>query len=204
MSDKPKAMPEKSERDHVHIAEIYEHMREHPDPTHVKLADSIDNFIRSIGHVVCWVNGLLMALIILQVVLRYGFSSGLVIFEELQWHLYAIGVMFGVAYAQVNDAHIRVDIIHMQFSDRTKRKIEIFGTVFFILPFVFVIIDQGLDFTLDAWRLNEHSDAPLGLPFRWIIKGVIPLSFALFALAAISRVIRDVVVLSRGDAPNGS
>ena len=204
MSDKPKVMPGTSENGHIHVAEIVEHMREHPDHTHVPLADSIDNFIRSIGHVVCWTNGILMALIILQVVLRYGFSGGLVVFEELQWHLYAVGVMFGVAYAQVNDAHIRVDIVHMQFSDRTKRKVEIFGTIFFILPFIFVVLDQGIDFTMEAWRVNEHSDAPLGLPFRWIIKGVIPLSFALFGLAAISRVIRDVVVLSRGDAPNGN
>jgi len=204
MSDKPEALPGRSKDGHIHIAEIVEHLREHPDHTHVKLADSIDNFIRSIGHVVCWVNGILVALIILQVVLRYGFSSGLVVFEELQWHLYAIGVMFGVAYAQVNDAHIRVDIVHIRLSDRTKRKIEIFGTLFFILPFIFVVIDHGWNFTMEAWRLNEHSDAPLGLPFRWAIKGVIPLSFALFGLAAISRIIRDVVVLSRGDAPNGS
>ncbi|MCW9033568.1 MAG: TRAP transporter small permease subunit [Alphaproteobacteria bacterium] len=191
-------MTDKPDDGHIHVAEIVEHMREHPDHTHVPIADAIDNFIRSIGHVVCWVNGLLIFIIILQVVLRYGFNSGVVMIEELQWHFYAIGVMFGVAYAQVNDAHIRVDILHMRLSDRGKRIVEIFGILFFILPFVFVVVYHSIDFVYESYRLNEHSDAPIGLPWRWLIKSVIPISFSLFGLAAISRLIRDGVVLSRG------
>ncbi len=191
-------MTDKSEDGHIHVAEVVEHIEEHLDPTHVPISDAIDNFIRSVGHVVCWVNGLLVFIIILQVVLRYGFNSGIVMLEELQWHLYAIGVMFGISYAQVNDSHIRVDILHLKFSDRTKRKIEVFGILFLVLPFIFVIISHSLDFVFEAWRLNEHSDAPLGLPWRWAIKAVIPVSFSLFAMASISRLIRDTVVLSRG------
>ena len=174
-------------------------MRDHPDPTHVAISDKIDDFVRAVGHLFCWANGLLVAVIILQVVLRYGFNNGLVIFEELQWHLYAIGVMFGISYAQVNDSHIRVDVLHMRLSGRTQRIIEIIGILFFILPFVWVIFYHSLDFVADAWRTNERSDAPLGLPARWAIKAVIPASFGLLGLAAISRLIRDSVLLVRGD-----
>jgi len=184
--------------EHPHVAEIVEHIRDHPDHTHVVLADWLDDAIRAIGHVFCWANAVLVAVIILQVVLRYGFHSGLVIFEELQWHLYAIGVMFGISYAQVNDSHIRVDVLHMRFSDRTKRIVEIIGILLFVLPFVYVVFVHSLDFVADSWRTSERSDAPLGLPARWAIKSVIPISFGLLGLAAISRLIRDTVVLARG------
>lgn len=183
--------------EHPHVAEVVEHIRDHPDLSHVRLADGLDGIVRFIGHVMCWVNAILVAVIILQVILRYGFNNGLIIFEELQWHLYAIGVMFGLSYAQVNDSHIRVDVLHMRFSDRTRRIIEIVGMCLFVLPFVYVVFFHSLDFVADSWRTSERSDAPLGLPWRWAIKSVIPVSFALLGLAATSRVIRDVVVLSR-------
>ncbi|MCP4718666.1 MAG: C4-dicarboxylate ABC transporter, partial [Desulfobacteraceae bacterium] len=51
-----------------------------------KLCDTAENFIKLIGHIVMWSNGLLILVIILQVVLRYGFGHGMVTLEELQWH----------------------------------------------------------------------------------------------------------------------
>ncbi len=161
----------------------------------VPLSDQIDQLIRWVGYGLCWAYGILVFVIILQVVLRYGFGSGLIVLEELQWHLYAVGVMFGVSYAQANDAHIRVDIMHMRFSPKTQRIFEIVGIVIFLLPFVWVVFYSSLEFVYDAWRIGERSDAPLGLPYRWLIKGAIPASFALLGLAALSRLWRDIYLL---------
>lgn len=184
--------------EHPHVAGVVEHIRDHPNHVRVPVADALDNMVRRIGHVFCWANALLIAVIILQVTLRYGFNNGLVMLEEAQWHLYAIGVMFGLSYAQVNDAHIRVDVVYMQLSDRTQRIIEIVGICLFVLPFIYVVLSHSLDFVADSWRTSERSDAPLGLPARWAIKSVIPLSFGLLGLSAVSRLIRDGVVVLRG------
>ena len=146
---------------------------------------------------VCWANGLLVVVIIVQVVLRYGFGQGQVFLEELQWHLYALAVMFGVSYAQATNSHIRVDVVAMRLSTKATRLWEVFGIVVFVLPFVFVVFYHSLDFVAESWRLNERSDAPLGLPWRWAIKAVIPISFALLGVAAVSRLVRDFVLLVR-------
>ena len=163
-----------------------------------RLCNAADNFIKHIGHIVMWGNGILILVIILQVVLRYGFGKGLVIFEELQWHLYGLGIMIGASYALVTDSHIRVDIIQAGMTPKWKNRWELFGILFLLLPFAFVIFDQSLDFFHESYRVNERSDAPLGLPFRWIIKGVIPLSFALLILAAISRTVRILNSMRKG------
>jgi TRAP-type mannitol/chloroaromatic compound transport system permease small subunit len=183
---------------HPHVVEKIEELKEHEDAQHVWLPDRIDNFIRVIGHFICWSNALLIAVIILQVTLRYGFSKGMVALEELQWHLYAVAVMFGLSYAQVSDSHIRVDILYGRLSDRTKRVIEIIGILILVLPFIWVVFYHSLDFVADAWRTGERSDAPLGLPFRWAIKAVIPVSFGLLGLAMISRLMRDGYLLVKG------
>lgn len=163
-----------------------------------KLCDISENFIKHIGHIVMWSNGLLILVIILQVVLRYGFSHGMVILEELQWHLYGFGIMIGASYALVTDSHIRVDILQARMTSKWKNRWELFGIVFLLLPFAFVIFDQSLDFVYESFRVNESSDAPLGLPFRWIIKGVIPVSFSLLILATISRAVRILISMQKG------
>ncbi|MGD9222841.1 MAG: TRAP transporter small permease subunit [Desulfobacteraceae bacterium] len=162
-----------------------------------RFSDLLDSMIRTIGHVVMWANVVLIVVIILQVVLRYGFGRGLVVLEELQWHLYAVGIMFGASYAQILDSHIRVDIIHARLSDKWKLRWDLFGVVFLLLPFIVVIFLQSLEFVGESWRLGERSDAPLGLPWRWAVKSVIPISFALLGVATISRAVRIISNLGR-------
>ncbi len=165
----------------------------------VPLADAIDKFIQRIGQTIAWTYVLLVLVIILQVTLRKGFSSGLIALEELQWHLYSIGVMFGLSYAQTTNSHIRVDLFYARLRVRTKRIIEVVSIVTLVLPFIIVIFLHSLDFVAEAWRVNESSEASSGLPWRWLIKSVIPLSFGLLGLAVISRFIRDITLLIKGD-----
>ena len=163
------------------------------ETTHKKsLPDRLDSFILGVGHCLSWANGLLVLVIVLQVVLRYGFGHGLVLLEELEWHLYALAFMTGLSYALVTDAHVRVDLLQGRFSPNAKHWIEVCGTLFLLLPFIAAILYHSYDFFMDSWIHSERSAAPLGLPCRWVIKGVIPLSFGLFALAAISRTIRSL------------
>ena len=160
----------------------------------------IDALLLTIGRGISWVYLLLMLVILAQVVLRYGFANGLVALEEMQWHLYAIGVMFGVSYAQVLDAQVRVDPIHGRLSANARRWIEVGGILLLALPFVLVVFIHSLDFVADAWRTSETSAAPLGLPARWAIKAVIPISFGLLVLALLTRLLVEVSGCPRSNA----
>lgn len=166
-----------------------------PDSTKKHLSDVIDNQLLRLGRLLSWANGLLIVVIVLQVVLRYGFGHGLVVLEELEWHLYGLAFMFGLSYALVTDAHVRVDLLQGRFSGKTRCWIEVLGTLLVLLPFIVAVIIHGYDFFLDSWAHSERSSAPLGLPFRWAIKAVIPVSFALFGIAALSKVLRCLSVI---------
>ncbi|WP_296062130.1 TRAP transporter small permease subunit [uncultured Amphritea sp.] len=165
----------------------------------VPLADSIDRGIQKIGHMIAWVYVALVLVIITQVILRKGFSSGLIVLEELEWHLYALGVMFGLSYAQTTNSHIRVDLFYSSFRSRTKHVIEILGILLLVLPFISVIFIHSLDFVADSYRIDEHSESPSGLPYRWLIKSAIPASMLLLGVAVLSRLYRDTVLLFKGD-----
>ena len=157
---------------------------------------ALDAFIIRIGQTVSWLAAVLIVVIIVQVILRYVFGRGLVVLEEVQWHLYAIGIMFGFSYALVTDSHIRLDLLYDRFPRRRKEKVEIFGIIFLLLPMIIVILNHSWPFWYDSWRVSERSDAPMGLCCRWFIKGFLPVGFIMLGLAAISRLVRAIAFLA--------
>ncbi|WP_163833945.1 TRAP transporter small permease subunit [Spartinivicinus ruber] len=168
-----------------------------PSAKSLLVIDSVNQWVRRLGELISWVYALLILTIVLQVILRKGFASGLIILEELQWHLYAIGFMFGMAYAQVQDSHIRVDLFYQRFSKKTQHLIEIFGLLLLVMPFITIVFLHSLDFVEDSWRINESSPAPAGLPYRWLIKSIIPTAFLLLAITVLARIYRELLLLVR-------
>ena len=140
-------MSQRPDIPHIHGAEEYDRLTEHLEKTHVPVADAIDRFIQAIGRVIWWANGLLIAVIIAQVVLRYGFGRGLVVFEELQWHLYALAVMMGVSFALTNDAHIRVDVFVRMLES-------------YCWHLVYTVCDDGSLFICTNPRLDPQVNKP--------------------------------------------
>lgn len=170
----------------------------------VPYADAINHMILKIGEIVSWVYAILIAVILLQVILRKGFSNGLIVLEELQWHLYAIGIMMGLSYSQVNDSHVRVDILYDRYSPRTRHVIEILGLLFFVFPLLFVVIYHSLDFIHDSYRIMESSVMSSGLPYRYLIKSIIPISLSLLGIACLTRLYSEIVLLIQGAHPRGT
>ena len=158
--------------------------------TENKIAAGINRVVETVGRWSSSLNVILIAAIIVQVVLRYGFGMGMVQLEELQWHLYAVNVVFGLAYCQAVDSHIRLDVVHDKLSRRTKEWIEILGILFLLMPLIYVIFMHSLDFLWEAIRTHERSDSPMGLCCRWIPKGLIPVAMILMFASAIARVIQ--------------
>lgn len=163
-----------------------------------KLANLFEKIVTISAHIFCWAYPLLIFAIIANVVLRYGFSNGLIIFEEIQWHLFAIGMLFGLSYAEITNSQVRVDVVADKLKQKTVCKWEIFGALFFTIPFLLVIIYNSFDYVASSYAVGETSNSPLGLPFRWAIKAVIPISFFLLLIAVTSRLLRNIdALLSR-------
>lgn len=162
---------------------------------HTAFSRIADAFIFRLGVIFSAVWFLLVLVIILNVVLRFGFSATKIYIEELQWHLYAIGIAFAVAFALVTDAHIRIDLLSSRFRKRTTSWIEVIGTVVFLLPYCALVLIYSVEFVAHSFATGEVSNAPNGLSHRWMIKSMLPLAFILVAIAAISRLTRCIAYL---------
>ena len=59
-----------------------------------------------------------------NVLLRYGFNTGSVWSQELEWHLMSPICLFGMSYALRHGEHVRVDVLFASFSERNKQLVE--------------------------------------------------------------------------------
>jgi TRAP-type mannitol/chloroaromatic compound transport system permease small subunit len=133
-----------------------------------------------------------------KVTLRYGFHAGEAWVDEFIWHLYAF-FMFGLSYAITTDSHIRVDIVHMKFTKKKQRIIEVLGIVFLIMPFTIIIFEHSVGWVHHSFMANEFSENTTGLPYRWVVKSLLPISLVLIFIASLSELIKNIVLLIHGE-----
>lgn len=140
----------------------------------------------------------LTAVILYDVIGRRFFNTGSVALQELEWHLHGTIAMLAFGYAYTRNAHVRIDILHQNFSKQFQLKLEIFGILFLLTPFLLLLLWYGFDFSHRAFIRDEGSSGGLGLDHRWIIKSTIPLSACVALCGAWSVALRAIVVL-RGE-----
>jgi len=150
----------------------------------------VDRLIIRLGNAVSWIWLLLLAVIVLNVVMRYVFAEGRIEFEEVQWHLYSIGFLLGLSYGFVTDSHIRVDVIRERLSPTMQAWIELYGSLLLLLPFIILVLIAAVPFITYSFSTGEISEAPGGLPFRWFIKSFLPIGFLLLLLSVTARLSR--------------
>lgn len=148
--------------------------------------EKIISFVRAFSSIIL---GALVLLIVFDASRRYLVHEGSVALQELEWHLFDIVIMLGIAYAMHRGAHVRVDIFYDRFSERVKHLVNLATMLLFVLPVSGLIIYVSYDFVQMSFTQMEASSDPGGLPYRYLVKSLIPLGFSLLVLQALREVV---------------
>ena len=165
-----------------------------------KLADGIDIFIDAVGRITAWSSFLLAVVMATNVLLRYGFNTGSVWSQELEWHLMSPICLFGMSYALRHGEHVRVDVLFASYSQRNKYLVE-FITALLSMAISLIIIKLSWAYVLQSWSIGEGTANPGGISGRYILKGLIPLGFALLFLQSLAQAIQYFLAW-RGERAN--
>lgn len=155
------------------------------------LAGAIERLIDGIGSVILWVTLAMIALVATNVLLRYSLSLGSVWAQELEWHLLATLILFGMSYALQRGDNVRVDLFYAHHSPRTKLVVDV-ASALLTLAVALIFIKLSWAYVGQSFSIDEKSADPGGIPHRWLLKGLIPVGFALLALQATAELIRVV------------
>lgn len=160
-----------------------------------RLSWRLDRLIVAIGQASAWLWLAVLGVVLSNVFSRFVLARGSIALEELSWHLFGAAMMLSLAYAVVRDDHVRVDVLREKFSLRLQAQIELAGIVLLALPIIGLMIDSLIPYAYTAFVYQEHSQAPSGLPYRFLFKSVLPLGLILVAIALVSRASRCSTLL---------
>jgi TRAP-type mannitol/chloroaromatic compound transport system permease small subunit len=161
-----------------------------------RLAGGIDSFVDVVGRATAWLTLGLALVMGSNVLLRYGFSVGSIWMQEFEWHVMVPICVFGMSYALLHGEHVRVDVLFQYFSVRNKHLIEVTTAILGMLLGA-IVIKLSLPYVYQSWSINEGTANPGGIDARYIVKGLIPLGFALYLLQSLSNAIKSYIAYRR-------
>ena len=155
----------------------------------LRLSRAVDWLNNQIGHLVYW---LVLAAVLISsanATSRYLLNKTSNGWLEMQWYLFSAIFLLCAGYTLLHNEHIRIDVVSQRFSRKTKIWIDIFGTIFFMLPMTVFIMVLGWAMFMESYTVHEVSADPGGL-LRWPVKLLIPAGFLLLALQGVSEIIK--------------
>ena len=154
------------------------------------LVKRIDALNERVGTVTSWLTTLMVLVVCYDVFTRYFLRSSSVAVQELEWHIFAVIFLIGAAYTLKHEGHVRVDVFYSRLSLRGKAIIDLIGGLVFLIPFSLLVIWTSHSFVSMSYGIQEISPDPGGLPYRWLLKAMIPAGFVLVLLQGIALTIR--------------
>ena len=157
-----------------------------------RFAAGIDRFVDAVGRVTAWSSFALALVMGGNVLLRYGFNTGSIWSQELEWHLMSPICLFGMSYALRHGEHVRVDVLFASFSQRNKYLVEIISAVL-AMAISLIIIKLSWAYVMQSWSIGEGTANPGGISARYLLKALIPIGFALLFLQSLAQAIQYFV-----------
>ncbi|MDB3955275.1 TRAP transporter small permease subunit [Alphaproteobacteria bacterium] len=156
----------------------------------------IINFINKlIGETVSWLTLFMVLITFLVVVLRYGFNIGFIWMQESVRFMYAAVFLLCAGYTLLKNKHVRVDVLYLNLSERSKAIVDLFGSVFLLLPVCFVIFYYSWSYVINSWQQMEGSIEERGLHLVFIMKTFIWLFAILVSMQSLATIINSFIIL---------
>ena len=166
----------------------------------VRFSRLVDALNERIGKAVYWLVLLMVLVSAGNAIIRKVFNMSSNAWLELQWYLFSAVFLLCAGYTLLRNEHVRIDVIAGRFSPRGQAWIDIFGTVFFLLPMTVMLAALSWPFFVRGFTMNEISGSAGGLVL-WPGRLLLPVGFVLLTLQGLSELVKRAAFLA-GRAPD--
>jgi len=149
---------------------------------------------------VSWLTVALVLVLVFDVTERYVFGGATVWAYETGTMLGATIYVMGWAYVHRMREHIRVDVIYVHLKPRAQLIINVIGTILFLLPLLYVLLDTSIYYMMRAWRIEEKLAETFWYPPAGPFRTVVVVALFLLAFQTVAHLIRDFYQLVRNKA----
>lgn len=156
----------------------------------MSLAGKIDAVNSVLGRGVSWLTLVMVLVYFLVVLLRYLFDFGSIALQESVTYMHAMVFMGAAAWTLQADGHVRVDIFYSRWSSRGRARVDLLGSLLFLLPFSAALLLFSWGYVEAAWSRHETSAEPGGLPWVYLLKTMILVMAVQLILQTLAQVLK--------------
>jgi TRAP-type mannitol/chloroaromatic compound transport system permease small subunit len=160
----------------------------------LRLSRAVDAATERLGHVIYWLILIVVLISAGNATVRKIFNQSSNAFLEIQWYIFSAIFLFLAGYTLMHNEHVRIDIVTGRLSARARAWIDIFGTIFFLLPMAVLIMSLSWPIFIDTWQHHEVSTNAGGL-IIWPARLLVPVGFFLLIVQAFSELIKRFAFL---------
>lgn len=154
------------------------------------LATAIDQMNRGLASVIRWL-ALIMVLVQFCIVIgRYVFGFNSIAAQESVLYMHATLFMLGAGFTLLVDKHVRVDVFYAKVSDSARRRIDIFGHLFLLIPSMGALLYWSWPSVRNSWKILEGPISVGGIEAVFLLKSLIPAFCILILLQSLSLLVR--------------
>ncbi len=158
----------------------------------------IDNIINIEGKIVVWFLILLNVLILFEVVTRRFFGKPTIWTFEILAFTFCAVVMLSLGYAHLHDAHAKVDVFTERLSPRKQAILDVILFIPFLGLLSVVMLSDGIIYAQTSWAMLERTPSAFNAPI-YPVKTLIPIGIGFLLLAGISRWVKSIIFLIKGE-----
>jgi TRAP-type mannitol/chloroaromatic compound transport system permease small subunit len=158
-----------------------------------QIVKTLDGFSHLVGSVIRW---LALAMVLVQfaiVVARYVFGLSDVAAQESVLYMHATLFMLGAGYTLLVNGHVRVDIFYNRFEAAGRRRIDLFGHLFLLMPTMIAVLYWSWPAVENSWSILEGPISVGGIKAVFFLKTLIPAFCVLLLLQSATEVLRIAV-----------
>lgn len=166
----------------------------------IKIESFFQKISKILGYLTAFATIIMVINVFFDALTRYVFNWGSVGLQEMEWHLLSFIILFGIPFTLMEEGHVRVDVIYDRLTHKKRAVINIVGTILFIIIFSLLIATGSVNFAIEAFVSGETSNDPGGLPYRWIVKAMIPFAFFLLSFMSIGYIVKNINLYRNGES----
>lgn len=162
-----------------------------------RVAHIIDRINGFVGVTVSFLTLPMIAVILLEVILRYVFTAPTIWALESAQIMFGFMFLLGAGYTLREDGHVRVEIAYMYARPRTVSAMKIFA-LFFVFFYCAVVLYYGGQKALESIEIEEQRFS-VWSPYIYPVISMIPLAAILMILQGLSQMYREFGKLREHD-----
>jgi TRAP-type mannitol/chloroaromatic compound transport system permease small subunit len=160
-----------------------------------KMLKAIGKISEYSGKVTSWLCVVLVFALCFETFMRYVFNAPTSWVHLTSMMILGTIILIGLAYTELYDSHVRIDVLYRFYPPRAKAILDILGAAILLFPLLFLLLKVSVGWAILAWVEHEIWNISIWRPPAGPFRTIVVIGIFLYALQSLAVFARNILIL---------